>query len=67
MEPTKPIEIAFPLPNAPRTKVHLSVTKHLHAIIIFVSTGGEASTRLGSFVYAIPNVSLISRYSLSQY
>jgi hypothetical protein len=53
------LQISFPLPNTPNTKVHLNLTTHQHAIVLFITTSAEVSAGscpLGSFVYAIPNV-----------
>jgi hypothetical protein len=53
------IQVAFPLPNAPHTRVHLHFTHHAHAIVLFLTTAGEGSSStssLGSFVFAMPNV-----------
>lgn len=59
---TVPIELSFPLPRAPETKVHLSLTINTTSLLLFLTTvyGGEqsASAALGSFVYALPDVSL---------
>jgi hypothetical protein len=55
-----PIQISFPLPNAPQTRVHLHLTNQKHALLIFLTTTGDAGagpSTLGSFVYSIPNVS----------
>ncbi|KAF2660009.1 hypothetical protein K491DRAFT_621733 [Lophiostoma macrostomum CBS 122681] len=56
---TKPIEIAFPLPRAPQTNIHLQLTNNATSVLIFLTTtSGESSTTsapLGSFVYAMPN------------
>lgn len=56
-----PLQISFPLPNTPNTKVHLSLSRLSHAILLFLTTSSSSSagtTPLGSFVYAIPNVRL---------
>jgi len=62
LEPSaKPIELSFPLPKAPETKIHLHLTINTTSIILFVTTvyGGDLPTGapLGSFVYALPDVS----------
>jgi hypothetical protein len=62
LEPSaKPIELSFPLPKAPETKIHLHLTINTTSIVLFVTTvyGGDLPTGapLGSFVYALPDVS----------
>ena len=58
----RPIELSFPLPNAPQTKIHLRLTVSATSIQLLLTTvyGGEASAKpaLGSFVYALPDVSI---------
>lgn len=61
----QPIELSFPLPHAPTTRVHLHLTEQASSLIVFlttVSTEGPGSglSSLGSFVYAMPDVSLLS-------
>ena len=56
----KPIEVAFPLPRAPQTNIHLQLRNNGPNILLFLtSSSSEASSSapLGSFVYAMPNVS----------
>jgi hypothetical protein len=53
-------ELAFGLPNAPHSRIHIHLTEHDHALVLFVTNSGEGSggpCGLGSFVYAMPNVS----------
>lgn len=64
LEPsTRAIELSFPLPKAPETKIHLQLTINATSLLLFLTTvyGGDAPTAapLGSFVYALPDVSLI--------
>jgi hypothetical protein len=60
--PDKSIELSFPLPNAPQTKIHLRLTVSATSILLLLTTvnGGEGSAKpaLGSFVYALPDVSI---------
>ncbi|RDL40431.1 ARM repeat-containing protein [Venustampulla echinocandica] len=55
----EPIELSFPLPKAPDTRVHLSLTIQATSSHLFLTTksNGDTSTpvSLGSFVYAIPD------------
>ncbi|GAM90797.1 hypothetical protein ANO11243_088420 [Dothideomycetidae sp. 11243] len=55
----KPIQLAFPMPNAPVMRIHLHLTILATALVLFVtSAGGESSggaTPMGSFVYAMPD------------
>src|SRR5690554_831990 len=57
-----PIELGFPLPNAPQTKIFMRLTINTASILVLLTTiyGGETSTKpaLGSFVYALPDVSI---------
>jgi hypothetical protein len=57
----KPIELSFPLPKAPETKIHVHLTINTTSIVLFLTTvyGGDipTGTPLGSFVYALPDVS----------
>jgi hypothetical protein len=57
----KPIELSFPLPKAPETKIHLQLTINSTSLLLFLTTvyGGDVPTGapLGSFVYALPDVS----------
>lgn len=60
-ESQPPIQISFPLPKAPETNIHLHLTINKVSILLFLTTAlnGNTSTAppLGSFVYALPNVS----------
>ena len=57
------IELAIPLPQAPTTKIHLRLTHSSTSLLLFLSTveNGDLSLKpaLGSFVYALPDVSLV--------
>ncbi|KAF2641938.1 hypothetical protein P280DRAFT_489299 [Massarina eburnea CBS 473.64] len=55
---SKPIEVAFPLPRAPQTNIHLQLHNNGPNILLFLTTStGESATSapMGSFVYAMPN------------
>jgi hypothetical protein len=57
-----PIEVAFPLPRAPHTNVHLQLTDNGPNLLLFLTTStaeSSSSSALGSFVYAMPNVSYL--------
>lgn len=60
----KPIELAIPLPNAPQTKIYIRLTISATSILLLLTTvfGGENAIKptLGSFVYALPDVSIFS-------
>ncbi|KAF2665605.1 hypothetical protein BT63DRAFT_482531 [Microthyrium microscopicum] len=49
-------QLAFPLSELSQTKVHIHLTQHSHATVLFLTTTGEAGSTasLGSLVYAIP-------------
>jgi hypothetical protein len=57
----RPVEISFPLPRAQDTRIHLRLTISSSSIMLFLTTvvNGDTSATvpLGSFVYAIPDVS----------
>lgn len=65
--PVRPIELSFPLPKAPETRIHLHLTINTTSLVLFLTTSlsGDTSTTapLGSFVYALPDVSLASCHS----
>ncbi|CAA9960934.1 PAC4 domain containing protein [Pyrenophora teres f. maculata] len=53
-----PIEVAFPLPKAPHTNIHLQLTDNGPNLLLFLTTAtpeSASSTPMGSFVYAMPN------------
>ncbi|PSS18664.1 hypothetical protein M430DRAFT_102397 [Amorphotheca resinae ATCC 22711] len=56
---TRPIELSFPLPKAPETRIHLYLTIQATSLLLFLTTAlnGDTSTAapLGSFVYALPD------------
>lgn len=58
---SKPIELAIPMPKAPDTKIHLQLTVRATSLLLFVSSvidgNTSATASMGSFVYAIPDVS----------
>lgn len=64
-----PIQISFPLPRAPETSIHLHLTINEVSLLLFLTTAlnGDTSTTppLGSFVYALPNVSISFALTLS--
>ncbi|KUJ21087.1 uncharacterized protein LY89DRAFT_681702 [Mollisia scopiformis] len=59
-QPKEPIEVSFPLPKAPDTKIHLRLTIQTTSLLLFLTTviNNDTSTvpPLGSFVYALPDV-----------
>jgi len=58
-----PIELSFPLPKSPDTKIHLQLTIQTTSLFLFLTTAlnGDTLTAapLGSFVYALPDVSYL--------
>jgi hypothetical protein len=56
----RPIEVSFPLPKAPETRIYLQLTIQTTSILLFLATAmnGDTSSAapLGSFVYALPDV-----------
>jgi hypothetical protein len=59
----RPIELSFPLPKSPDTRIHLQLTIQTTSLLLFLTTAlnGDKSTAapLGSFVYALPDVSYL--------
>lgn len=58
----KSVEISFPLPRTPHTNVHVHLTTMATSTMVFLSTtsAGDAGSTvkpMGSFVYAMPDVS----------
>jgi len=55
------VELSFPLPKAPETKIHVHLTINATSIVLFLTTVYEGDiptgAPLGSFVYALPDVS----------
>lgn len=57
--PHAPIEVAFPLPRAPHTNMHLQLTINGPNLVLFLTTAATDTTSsrpMGSFVYAMPKV-----------
>ena len=59
--PNQPIQLSFPLPKAPETRIHIHLTIQTTSMLLFLTTtlNGDTSAvaPLGSFVYALPDVS----------
>ncbi|KAG9239210.1 hypothetical protein BJ875DRAFT_219701 [Amylocarpus encephaloides] len=55
----RPVDLSFPLPKAPDTKVHLRLTIQSTSLLLFLTTTSKGDTSalipLGSFVNAIPD------------
>jgi hypothetical protein len=55
--------IAFPLPRIPHTTLHIRITLLETSTMIFLTTTdyttSSTTSPLGSFIYAMPNVSLL--------
>jgi hypothetical protein len=62
----QPIEVSFSMPKAPEARIHLRLTIQTTSLLLFVTTtlNGDTSTTapLGSFVYALPDVSCLSHH-----
>lgn len=54
------IELSFPMPKAPETRIHLKLTINTTSLLLFLTTAMNGDTSatapLGSFVYALPDV-----------
>lgn len=59
-----PLQLAFPLPSSPDTRMHLHLTAHSQAFVLLVHTSSaivaSSTANLSSFVYALPNVSVLA-------
>jgi len=58
---TESVELAFPLPNALQTKIHLHVTSQSKSVLVFGTTvdatmPASSLAPLGSFVCAVPDL-----------
>jgi len=57
----KPIELSIGLPHSPGTRIYLHLTILATHLVLFVTNAnvdaGQTPTALGSFVYAMPDVS----------
>jgi hypothetical protein len=55
-----PIELSFTLPQSPQVRIHLHLTILQTSLVLFLTTTSAeyatSSSPLGSFVYAMPNV-----------
>lgn len=60
-----PNDFSFPLRLSPHTTLHIQLTSLATSTLIFLTTKSPANpssvSALGSFVYAMPNVSLLKR------
>ncbi|KAB8339071.1 hypothetical protein FH972_022007 [Carpinus fangiana] len=55
-----PLQLAFPLPSSPDTRMHIHLTAHSHSLVLFVHTSSamtpsSGSASLGSFVFSLQN------------
>lgn len=57
--PNGPIQLSFPLPKAPETRIHVHLTIQSTFLLLFLTTTLNGNTSnvapLGSFVYALPD------------
>ncbi|KAF2087123.1 hypothetical protein K490DRAFT_7522, partial [Saccharata proteae CBS 121410] len=55
-----PIQLSFPLPRASQTRIQIHLTLHAKAIVLFLTTTSPdfdaGAAPMGSFVYAMPNL-----------
>jgi len=65
-----PIELAIALPHNPGTRIHLHLTILATSIVLFIASAnidaGQAGAALGSFVYAMPDVRLLTVKALTR-
>lgn len=56
----KPVQLSFPLPRSPQTRIHMHLTVLTTSILLFLTTtaadASSGGSPMGSFVYAMPNV-----------
>jgi hypothetical protein len=64
-------ELSFPLPKSPDTRIYLQLTIQTTSLLLFLTTAmnGDTSTTapLGSFVYALPDVTHLSILSFENF
>lgn len=64
MATTQPgvVEVSIPLPRALDTRIFIRLTTQAKSIMLSLATGSldDAVKPMGSFVYALPNVCMIS-------
>jgi hypothetical protein len=57
----KPLELAIGLPHSPGTRIQLRLDASASSILLFLASGSadaaQGNAALGSFVYAMPDVS----------
>ena len=62
---SKPVELAFDLPHSPGLRVNLHLTVQATSVLLFLTSTNADSTSsaasMGSFVYAMPDVSVQRR------
>ncbi|KAJ9638417.1 hypothetical protein H2199_007105 [Coniosporium tulheliwenetii] len=55
----KPVQLSFPLPRSPQTRIHMHLTVLTTSILLFLTTtaadASSGGSPMGSFVYAMPN------------
>jgi hypothetical protein len=58
----RPIELSFPLPKSPDTRIYIRLTIQATSLLLTTAMNGDTSRAapLGSFVYALPDVKYIS-------
>jgi hypothetical protein len=60
----QPIQLSLPLPRAVDTRIYVHLTIKAKSVLLFLTTasGDEVGnpTPLGSFIYALPDVRLLS-------
>nr|POF24003.1 hypothetical protein CFP56_54939 [Quercus suber] len=58
----KPVQLSIGLPRSPGTRIYLHLTVLATSIVLFVTSAGieagQAGAAMGSFVYAMPDVSV---------
>ena len=64
----EPIELAIALPHSPGVRIHLHLTVLASSLMLFLTSAsmdaGQSGAAMGSFVYAMPDVSLPSQVVL---
>jgi hypothetical protein len=59
----RPIELSFPLPKSPDTRIYIRLTIQATSLLLLTTAMNGDTSRaapLGSFVYALPDVKYIS-------
>lgn len=67
---TETVQLSVPLPRSLDTRIYMRLSTKAKAITLFLTTAAQdelaAPTPMGSFVYALPNVSVLTFHLISE-